>query len=261
MNADSPAPSAPQESLEAAQPKLPDNSDTIHFKSEGDRLLLTLPSSDKQALDWQEITQQLQLRLNAGGRFWQPHTQVELICRDRLLDQRQLQALANVLSGAQLQLQRVRTSRRQTAIVAATAGYAVEQEVMVTPLKPALSEVIQPLADPLYLEATVRSGTEIRHAGSVIVIGDLNPGGAVIADGDILVWGRLRGIAHAGAQGNPRCRIMSLQMEATQLRIANQVARTPKPPAEFYPEVAYVTADGIRLARAVEFGKTLFVQS
>jgi septum site-determining protein MinC len=53
---------------------------------------------------------------------------------------------------------------------------------------------------------------------------------------------------------------MALQMEPTQLRIADAVARAPEtPPAQFYPEVAYVTPDGIRIARAADFSKTNFL--
>jgi septum site-determining protein MinC len=63
------------------------------------------------------------------------------------------------------------------------------------------------------------------------------------------VWGRLRGMAHAGLDGNRNCRIMALQMQPTQLRIADVVARPPEtPPAEYLPEVAYVGAGAIRIA-------------
>jgi septum site-determining protein MinC len=118
------------------------------------------------------------------------------------------------------------------------------------------SQPVQPLADPLYLQTTVRSGVEIRHPGTVVILGDLNPGGNIVAAGDILVWGRLRGIAHAGAQGNTQCLIAALQMEPTQLRIADYVARAPEPPPQFYPEVAYITPEGIRIARSADFSKT-----
>jgi septum site-determining protein MinC len=53
---------------------------------------------------------------------------------------------------------------------------------------------------------------------------------------------------------------MALQMEPTQLRIADAVARAPEtPPAQFYPEVAYVTPQGIRIARATDFSRTHFL--
>lgn len=235
----------------------------VCLQAEAEHLRLVLPGESETNLDWLELWQQLQLRLEAGKRFWQPRTPVELIARDRLLDQRQLQMLAEALAAMDLQLKRVQTSRRQTAITAATAGYSVEQETAIVPLQPPGATKLSPpqpatapLADPLYLQATLRSGTEIRHPGTIVVLGDLNPGSVLIADGDILVWGRLRGIAHAGASGNAQCRIMALQMEPTQLRIADQVARAPAtPPDVFYPEVAYIAEGGIRIARAPDFAK------
>jgi septum site-determining protein MinC len=154
------------------------------------------------------------------------------------------------------QLKRVYTSRRQTAVAAATTGYSVEQHLPVAHLnQPA--EAGQALAEPLYVQTTVRSGMEIRHPGTVIILGDVNPGSSVIADGDVLVWGSLRGVVQAGAAGNDRCLIMALRLEPTQIRIANVVARAPEhPPAEYYPEVAYVTAGNIRITKAVDFAKT-----
>ncbi|MBW4663319.1 MAG: septum site-determining protein MinC [Chroococcus sp. CMT-3BRIN-NPC107] len=232
----------------------------VRFKSEADRMLLILPTEAEipaSANNWSEIWQQMKQRLNAGERFWQPHTQVELLAADRLLDGRQLQQIADALSEVQLQMQRVRTSRRQTAVAAATAGYCVEQQA---PGSMATSPVSSPppLVEPIYLQMTIRSGVEIRHSGTVVVLGDINPGGIAIANGDILVWGRLRGVAHAGANGNAKCLIMALQMEPTQLRIANYVARAPANQLEeYYPEVAYVTPDGIRLTKAADFSKSL----
>lgn len=205
---------------------------------------------------WEEIWQQLQQRLSGGDRFWSADQGVDLIARNRLLDSRQLQELATRLEGYDLHLKRVYTNRRQTAVAAATAGYSVEQQDLPKLLttSPILGQA--PLALPLYLQTTLRSGAEIRHGGTVVLMGDLNPGSAIVADGDILIWGRLRGLAHAGANGNDRCLILALQMEPTQLRIADVVARPPgAPPQPFYPEVAYVTPQGIRITAAKNFSR------
>lgn len=226
----------------------------VRLKTAGDHLVLMLPPETELGGTWNELWQQLQLRLQGGVKFWQPQSKVHLMARERLLDGRQLQAIADALSAVDLQLKRVETSRRQTAVAAATSGYSVEQ---ISPDRH-LQQVAggEPLAEPLYMETTVRSGVEIRHPGSVVILGDINPGGAVICQGDILVWGRLRGVAHAGVGGNSNCVIMALQMEPTQLRIANYLARAPQdPPAQYYPEVAYATAEGIRIARATDFTK------
>jgi septum site-determining protein MinC len=235
----------------------------IQLTSEDGYVHLVLPSEVPQpendaapTLPWAEWLQQIRLRLNANERFWQPNTEVHLQAQDRLLDVRQLQALAELLAEHELKLKRVTSSRRQTALAAVTTGYSVEQSEAVNPLVQNPQEPGQPLANPLYLQTTVRSGIEIRHPGTIIILGDTNPGSALLATGDILVWGRLRGMAHAGLEGNHRCRIMALQMQPTQLRIADLVARPPEtPPANYLPEVAYVGDNAIRIAVAQDFAR------
>ncbi|WP_138501444.1 septum site-determining protein MinC [Nostoc sp. PA-18-2419] len=231
----------------------------VQLKSQGGQLLLILPSESQvpaSEVSWSNIWQQIRQRLNASDRFRISNTPVHLMAQDRLVDARQLQELAEALSEVELRLISVSTSRRQTAIAAVTSGYSVEQLQPVTSLNTEPKATAIPQADALYLEMTVRSGVEIRHPGTVILLGDLNPGGIVVADGDIIIWGRLRGIAHAGAGGNVSCLIMALQMEPTQLRIADAVARAPeKLPMQFYPEVAHITPQGIRIARATDFSR------
>ncbi len=231
----------------------------VQFKRDGERLLLILPTESQVPAsenNWYEIWQQVKLRLFGSDRFFSTNTTLHLVAQNRLLDGRQIQELAETLNEAQIQLKSVSTSRRQTAIAAASSGYSVEQLKPETSLNLETKATKPPLAEALYLEMTVRSGVEIRHPGAVIILGDLNPGGIVVADGDILVWGRLRGVAHAGAGGNQECLIMALQMEPTQLRIADAVARSPeKSPMQFYPEVAHMTPQGIRITKGIDFSR------
>ena len=233
----------------------------IYLKHDDDQMLLILPSQAEISADlpWSETWQELKHLLKTKEQSWQIGTNVCLVAKDRLLDARQLQTIAETLDDAQLSLSKVSTNRRQTAVAAATSGYSVEQKAIAQPLivAPPDSEVAtSPLAEPLYLQSTVRSGVEIRHPGTIVIFGDLNPGGKAIAAGDILVWGRLRGIAHAGAQGNAQSRIAALQMEFTQLRIADAVARAPRlRPRRLFPELAFMTTEGIRLAKTAEFAK------
>ncbi|MBK1990332.1 septum site-determining protein MinC [Sphaerospermopsis aphanizomenoides BCCUSP55] len=241
------------------EPKINSNIQ-VQLKSEEGRLLLILPPESQLSaseFSWSEIWQQMKQRLNGSDRLRIPNTTVHLVAQDRLLDSRQLQELGETLNEVQLQLKSVATSRRQTAIAACTLGYSVEQIQLQPSFTTDLQTTSKPLADALYLEMTVRSGGEIRHPGTVIILGDINPGGMVVADGDILVWGRLRGVAHAGATGNRECIIMALQMEPTQLRIADAVARAPeKSLTQSFPEVAHITPQGIRIAKATDFSRT-----
>ena len=94
----------------------------------------------------------------------------------------------------------------------------------------------------------MRSGTIVDHAGHLIVIGDVNPGAEVRAEGSILVLGRLRGVAHA-AIGRDRGFIVALSLQPQQLRIGRMVARAAD---------ADRPSDGAEIAYAA--GETIVVE-
>jgi septum site-determining protein MinC len=73
----------------------------------------------------------------------------------------------------------------------------------------------------------VRSGQVLEVMGDLLLIGDVNPGGAVIAGGNIFIMGTLRGIAHAGCYGNEQAVIAASSMKPTQLRISECINRAP----------------------------------
>jgi septum site-determining protein MinC len=74
---------------------------------------------------------------------------------------------------------------------------------------------------------TLRSGQAIRYAGHVVVFGDVNPGAEIVAAGNVMVWGRLRGVVHAGASGADSATVCALSLAPTQLRIGKYIARAP----------------------------------
>lgn len=76
----------------------------------------------------------------------------------------------------------------------------------------------------LYHAGTLRGGQALHHDGNIVVVGDVNPGAELIASGDVVVFGRLAGVAHAGAQGDAAARVYALHLDATQLRIATFIA-------------------------------------
>lgn len=95
--------------------------------------------------------------------------------------------------------------------------------------------------DTLFLRRTVRSGQAIHHASNVVVLGDVNPGAEIVAGGDIMVWGVLRGMVHAGYPGNEQALVCSLVLAPVQLRIAHLLSRPPEGyEAQPRPEVATI---------------------
>ncbi|HSK87779.1 MAG TPA: septum site-determining protein MinC [Anaerolineales bacterium] len=96
----------------------------------------------------------------------------------------------------------------------------------------------------LFLSRTLRSGTRIEFSGHVVVLGDVNPGAEIIAEGNVIIWGRLRGMVHAGAKGNRSAIICALDLSPTQLRIAEEVSAILKPRENPEPEMARINKDG-----------------
>ena len=100
--------------------------------------------------------------------------------------------------------------------------------------------------DTLFLRRTVRSGQAIHHHSNVVVLGDVNPGSEIIAGGDIIVWGVLRGMVHAGYPNNQSALVCSLQLSPVQLRIAHLLSRPPEGfEAQQLPEVASIRKEQI----------------
>jgi septum site-determining protein MinC len=104
-----------------------------------------------------------------------------------------------------------------------------------------------PLPATLYIRQTLRSGQCVSHKGHLVIIGDINPGAEVMADGDITVWGSLRGIAHAGIGGNTNAEIRAINLQPIQIRIANAIARSPD-----RKTVKYTSSAAPEMAKLVE---------
>jgi septum site-determining protein MinC len=123
------------------------------------------------------------------------------------------------------------------------------------PAAAAVSTAATPTAGTLYHRGTLRGGQTLQQLGSIVVVGDVNPGAELVASGDIVVFGALRGTAHAGAQGDATARVFALELAATQLRIATLIAADDGPrsrPVE--PEVAFIRGERIARAPYAEIG-------
>lgn len=132
-----------------------------------------------------------------------------------------------------------------------------KEESKVTEIKPkaAPKPAAPPVPAVLYLRQTLRSGQTVSHKGHLVIIGDVNPGAEVMAEGDVTVWGALRGIAHAGIGGNVHAEIRALKLQPIQIRIAHAIARSPDKPrykfsrfANSGPETAKIIDGKIKIA-------------
>lgn len=79
------------------------------------------------------------------------------------------------------------------------------------------------ISETKFIQNSIRSGQREEYPGSLVVCGDVNAGAEIVAGGNIMVLGALRGVAHAGANGNTMAMISANYIDVTQVRIANLV--------------------------------------
>jgi septum site-determining protein MinC len=208
--------------------------------------------------EWKDILKLLEVRLAAAEGFFRGGRAVlevgqRDVYEDELRKARELLArhdmtLVIVRSTSDLTLQ---SSLLLGLSTSNQAAKPVEPDRGMAPVVP----ITQPKSPYFVHNGTLRSGQILRKAESIVIVGDVNPGAKVISSGDVMVWGRLRGIAYAGAGGNQKALVAAIEFSPTQLRISTVTAVPPdapksrglrfwkKPEPEKRPEVAHV-ADG-----------------
>jgi septum site-determining protein MinC len=226
----------------------------VAIKGIGQGLLITLGDNPfEQALN------QLSSELERTGPFFHG-SQATLAVGRRSLERDELARVQELLEGHQMDLWAVLAEREETREAARSLGLATRLAGSRVDLEGRLlggradkaSEPAQTADEPaapgngLLLRETLRSGRSVFHPGHVIVIGDVNPGAEVIAGGDVVVWGRLRGLVHAGAMGDASAVICALELIPTQLRVAGHIAVSPHGQGRpSVPEKASVKGDQI----------------
>ncbi len=103
-------------------------------------------------------------------------------------------------------------------------------------------------SDVLMLTGRVRSGQKVTTKKHLIIMGDLNPGAEVVAGGDILIMGSMRGKAAAGQPNNDDSIILALDFRPTQIQIGEYVAAGLKSSSRSVAEFASIRNDTIVVA-------------
>ncbi len=102
-------------------------------------------------------------------------------------------------------------------------------------------------------KGSIRSGQKIEFNGSVVIIGDVNPGGQIVAEGNVVVLGKLKGVIHAGCRGDKNCFISALHMMPSQLIIGDCLAYFPNDiKRDIMPEYAYVKDNQIFVEQLIK---------
>lgn len=217
-------------------------SDTVSIKGIKDGLLITLSSTE----DWQVISRDLAAKLDEKADFF-AGARVTVDVGERPVPKYELTSLKALLERRNMTLVVMQTSSRTT--FESAQALDLRTNVPEDPKKKADAEGMEDLAiDPeehgtvgVMIKRTLRSGRTVHSRGHVVVFGDVNPGAQIIAAGDIIIWGKLRGMVHAGAEGDTSAVICALDMSPNQLRIAGAIATSPSDKnRKIRPEVASV---------------------
>lgn len=216
------------------------SNDRVNIKGTSDGLIITLGPGA-----WPGLVEELDQHLGQKASFFKGG-RVALRVGPRQLTRPQLEKVGHLLNRHQISLWAVESDSPGTKAAALELG--LETSLAPRPAPP--PPTAPPEGDSLVVQRTLRSGQVIYHPGHIIIIGDVNPGAEVQAGGHIIVWGRLRGTAHAGTGEKglgDRALVCALQLSPTQLRIGNHITRAPADEGAYdtAPEVASVQNDQI----------------
>jgi septum site-determining protein MinC len=218
------------------------NKQRVTIRGTSDGLIVKLGAGD-----WNDLLKDLDQRLTERASFFKGG-RVALQLGPRQVNQAELAGVGDLLDKHGVTLWAVAGQAPDTQTAA--AGLGLETQIGAA-LPPPASTGAGYGQNALLVRRTLRSGQRIEHPGHVIVIGDVNPGGEIRAGGNIIIWGRLRGVVHAGLSEGEQAIVCALVLNPTQLRIGQIISRSPGDSTgkSMEPEIAFVQ-DGQIVAQA-----------
>ncbi len=218
---------------------------SITFKATANGLILIMKEED----DFETIFQQISKKLAAAGKFFKGAS-FDVTYRGKVLNEEQERLIVELMekeTGAKVKSLKQDTAKPEQVETDQEVGMFAMDRVVKKFFFTGIDEGMTK-----FYRGTVRSGQLISFDGNVVIIGDVNPGGEIEATGNVIVMGTLRGIVHAGADGNKEAIVAALNLQPTQLRIANIITRPPDGEEvrnNLIPELAYVKDDMIYIER------------
>ncbi|HBY06290.1 MAG TPA: septum site-determining protein MinC [Chloroflexi bacterium] len=204
----------------------------VTIKGIREGLLITLTEGE-----WPVLEEALLQRIDQQANFLKG-AQLTLDVGNQILKAADIGHLRDVLSERSINLRALLSHSPTTELSAQNLGLATRLS------KPTPDRLMRTFDtelsgdEAILIQRTLRSGHSLKYEGHVIVIGDVNPGAEIVAGGNVIVWGRLRGTVHAGADGNQDAIICALDLSPTQLRIAEQISVAPPQRKKSRPELA-----------------------
>jgi septum site-determining protein MinC len=178
----------------------------VVFKGRRDGILVALNPD----CDFSELKEALRAKAKEAASFFSDTTTAIFLSGRETSEREETELLEIFFEETQLNISYV--SSQGTEIEMKRAEPELLREIVM----PNLNEVREELEllaeenNTLYHRGSLRSGQAINYAGSVVMIGDVNIGAEIIAEGNVVVLGGARGLIHAGCSGNPNCFVYAL---------------------------------------------------
>ncbi|HEY5983720.1 MAG TPA: septum site-determining protein MinC [Anaerolineales bacterium] len=194
----------------------------IRIKGMRDGLLVSLPEGE-----WDEQSAALLAQIDSQPTFFQG-ARVALEVGTQVLRVNEMVDLRDKLSERSVSLWAVISESPVTEQTAQLLGLATRVSKLRPEEQHSLDAGPVPHDMALFVNRTLRSGTRIEAQGSAVVVGDVNPGAELVAQGSVIVWGRLRGTVHAGSAGDRGAIICALELSPMRLQIAGEALEGSK---------------------------------
>lgn len=207
--------------------------DSITLKGIKQGLLVTVKPDGK----WSDLTARLMTMIDAQSAFFRG-AQIAVAVGPREVRRHELANLIKLLEKRDVMLLAVLGDSAATIGSARKLGLKTAlSELEMEPPASDSDDVLPDMPPPIdpeehgtggvLIKRTLRNGRVVRSDGHVVVVGDVNAGAVIVARGDVIVWGRLRGTVHAGAGGDESAVVCALNLAPTQLRIASYITISP----------------------------------
>lgn len=219
---------------------------TVTFKGTVNGLTIII----KPEASFEEVVDSMRLKMESAGKFFRG-AKLAVKYRGRLLNDAEKSELHELLK------------KESGATILSFEEEIVDNSSIIPQSNPSGTERNNQIKKYMYFKGidegktkfyrgTVRSGQLITFDGNLVILGDVNPGAVIEATGNIVVMGLLRGVVHAGSDGNKDAIVAALGLNPTQLRIADIITRPPDEKGagtNQIPEMAYVKGDMLYVER------------
>ncbi|UMZ72872.1 septum site-determining protein MinC [Natranaerofaba carboxydovora] len=214
--------------------------ETVEFKGTKRGMLIVIDGSE----DFNTALEEMKFKLKRSGSFFSK-APVRVQVKNKELTSEEMDLIQNFFKQeTELELTEI-ISGSGEVLISLPSSYTKEL---------GKNEYDYRIDKSIVIRKTLRSGQKISFPGTIIVVGNVNPGSELVAEGDIIVYGALKGVCHAGSNGDKEAMIMSLCLMASQLRIADVITKAPEEDIKEpeFPEKAFISGDKI-VVEAIDY--------